>query len=58
MLDIDKAKIELGWQPKFDAKMAIEKTVEWYLDDQAADIKCLQQINAYFENKIDDADEN
>lgn len=58
MLDIDKAKKELGWTPKFDSKTAIEKTVEWYLDEQAADIKCLQQINAYFENEIDDAEHN
>ncbi len=49
MLDIDKAKRELGWSPKMDSKTAIEKTVEWYLDNRDATTKCLGQINAYFE---------
>ncbi len=58
MLDISKAKNELNWAPKFDATTAIEKTVEWYLDDAPADIKCIQQINDYFENVINDAEES
>jgi CDP-glucose 4,6-dehydratase len=53
MLDIDKAKRELGWSPKMDSKTAIEKTVEWYLDDRDAAAKCLDQINSYFENRVE-----
>ncbi len=50
MLDIDKAKRELGWWPKFDSRTAIEKTVEWYLDDETdATTKCQRQIQEYFE---------
>jgi CDP-glucose 4,6-dehydratase len=50
MLDIDKAKRELDWSPKLDSKTAIEKTVEWYIDDHTdAATKCQQQISAYFE---------
>ncbi len=52
MLDIDKAKRELDWSPKFDSKTAIEKTVEWYIDDHTdAATKCQQQISAYFEQQ-------
>ena len=31
MLNIDKAKKLLGWEPVYDAQTAIEKTVEWYV---------------------------
>ncbi len=27
---IDKAKLELGYQPKYDLKMGLQETVEWY----------------------------
>lgn len=47
MLDIQKAKNELGWEPKMNAKEAIEKTVDWYLNDASAKEKCMQQINEY-----------
>jgi CDP-glucose 4,6-dehydratase len=57
MLDISKAKNMLGWQPTFSAETAIRKTVEWYLDESPADMKCLQQINDYFENTINNADD-
>ena len=51
MLDIDKAKRELDWSPKFDSKTAIE-TVEWYIDDHTdAATKCQQQISAYFQQQ-------
>ena len=29
-LNIDKAKIKLGWNPKWNSAMAIEKTINWY----------------------------
>jgi len=58
MLDITKAKKELGWEPKFDAQTAIEKTVDWYINEDDADVKCLHQINEYFDNLIDDAEDH
>ena len=30
ILDSSKARSELGWQPKFDLNMTLEKTFEWY----------------------------
>ncbi|MCX8041467.1 MAG: hypothetical protein N3A56_03130 [Thermodesulfobacteriaceae bacterium] len=29
-LDISKALIELGWKPKWDLKITLEKTINWY----------------------------
>lgn len=29
-LDINKAQNELGWQPKYNSKIAIQKTIDWY----------------------------
>lgn len=29
-LSIDKAKLELGWRPKWSSETAIQETVEWY----------------------------
>ncbi len=55
MLDIHKIKNEIQWSPKMNAQKAIEMTIQWYLDEQAADIKCLHQINEYFDNVINDA---
>lgn len=34
-LDISKTVNELGWKPKWDAKQAIEKTMNWYFCDQS-----------------------
>ncbi len=58
LLDIAKAREELGWHPKYNAKTAIEKTVEWYLSEEDASVKCLQQIASYFDDSITDASEN
>ena len=30
MLDISKAKKDLHWQPKWDTKKSISKTIDWY----------------------------
>jgi CDP-glucose 4,6-dehydratase len=48
-LDSSKAHKMLQWQPKLDAKQAIEWTASWYADrhTKAAD-KCAAQINQYF----------
>jgi len=32
MLDIDKARNELGWHPKWDFETAMGKTINWYKD--------------------------
>ncbi|MDP2966560.1 MAG: dTDP-glucose 4,6-dehydratase [Pelolinea sp.] len=33
-MDIQKIKKELGWQPRYDLKQGLSKTVQWYLDNQ------------------------
>ncbi len=49
LLDSTKAKDELGWVPKMDARTAIEWTANWYADDsKSAHEKCISQINSYF----------
>lgn len=58
MLSIDTIKRDLSWQPKWDAKTAIQQTVEWYLSEESADIKCLQQIQTYFEDNIENSEES
>ncbi len=57
-LNNTKVKTELDWHPVYNATQAIQKTVEWYLDEDSADIKCLQQINEYFANSINDSNES
>lgn len=32
-LDIKKAQQELGWNPKYTVEVAIQKTIEWYKED-------------------------
>ncbi len=48
-LDITKAKKELGWQPVFDARRAIEETIAWYQypGDRAQFTR--QQTDRYFD---------
>lgn len=49
-LDCSKANIRLGWLPKWDAKTALSKVVEWYkLYQQEQDMRnlCLHQIQSY-----------
>ena len=29
-LDCSKARIELGWEPRYSVKKALEKSIEWY----------------------------
>ena len=50
-LDIQKAKEELGWEPKFNSERAIEFTLEWYKASFAQeDIKefTLNQIRSFY----------
>lgn len=49
MLDVSKARCELGWNPKWNIQSNILKTVEWYSCIQDVDIYtlCLRQIEVY-----------
>jgi CDP-glucose 4,6-dehydratase len=47
-LDITKIKHELNWTPKYNSTQAIQKTIEWYMENAHADTKCLAQIVDYF----------
>lgn len=48
-LDIEKAKAELGWKPKFSSAEAVQWTVNWYKDgrDDALSYSS-QQISSFF----------
>jgi len=48
-IDFSKIKRELGWQPKISFKEGIEKTVEWYKNNQSwwKDIKSGEYKNYY-----------
>ncbi len=49
LLNSNKAKEDMGWQSRMDARTAIQWTAEWYADKQhTANEKCLKQIEAYF----------
>lgn len=49
MLDIQKLKQDLNWHPVYTAQQAIEKTVEWYMSKEDAEVKCKRQIEEYFD---------
>lgn len=52
LLDIAKAKKDLGFQPKWDLKTSINKTMEWYKKIEngiEARTLCLEQINRHCE---------
>lgn len=49
MLNIDKAKNELDFVPRWNARESVKHTVEWYKDSQrSAAEKCNEQILQYF----------
>jgi CDP-glucose 4,6-dehydratase len=58
VLDINKAKNILDWQPKLNVQEAIKHTIEWYKSTEPADVKCLRLIKNYFGDNINDADDN
>ena len=49
MLDIHKAKFELGWQPKMNIDQTVKLTVDWYKNYRNCDVYdlCLEQIKQY-----------
>ena len=51
-LNIDKAKLELGWQPHWDSDQAIFETVGWYkrvLSGEAPTDVSLSQVSKFME---------
>lgn len=49
-LDISKAKVQLGWQPRWQLATALGHIVDWHrawLDQADVQAKCLQQISQY-----------
>lgn len=49
MLDISKAKFQLGWEPRMSISQCVELTVDWYRRYRNEEVYevCLQQINKY-----------
>lgn len=49
MLDISKAKFELGWDPRMNIDQTIELTIDWYKRYKTEDVYslCLEQIKTY-----------
>lgn len=50
MLDVNKAKFQLGWEPKMNLDQTIDLTVEWYKKYNSENTYqlCVDQINKYF----------
>jgi len=49
-IDSSKAKVELGWHPRWRVAQALDRTIEWHLAwRQGRDVRglCLKQIEAY-----------
>jgi len=51
MLDISKAKFELGWEPRMDINNTIALTIDWYKRYNKEDVYslCLEQIENYLQ---------
>lgn len=49
MLDISKARFQLGWEPRMNIDQCVKLTVEWYRKYQHDDayILCINQINKF-----------
>ncbi|MDR0940180.1 MAG: CDP-glucose 4,6-dehydratase [Mediterranea sp.] len=49
MLDISKAWLRLGWQPRLSLRQTVELTVDWYKRYRSENVYnlCVEQINAY-----------
>jgi len=49
MLDISKAKFQLGWEPRMNIDQTVELTVDWYKRYHTEEVYnvCLKQINQY-----------
>lgn len=51
MLDINKAKFELGWVPKMDINQCVELTIDWYKKYKQASVYelCCSQIKEFIQ---------
>ena len=49
MLDISKAKFQLGWEPRLNISQTVELTVNWYNRYKYEDVSglCLEQIDNF-----------
>ena len=49
MLDISKAKFQLGWEPRTDINQCCQLTADWYKRYQTENVYtlCVEQINAF-----------
>ena len=49
MLDISKAKFQLGWEPRMNISQTVELTIDWYKKYKETDVYSLsvEQINEY-----------
>ena len=49
MLDISKARVQLGWEPRMDIHQTVALTVDWYKRYAAENVYelCVEQINKY-----------
>jgi CDP-glucose 4,6-dehydratase len=49
MLDISKAKFQLGWEPRLNIDQTVELTVDWYTRYKTGEVYdlCVEQINHY-----------
>jgi len=49
MLDIAKARYELGWQPKMNISETVALTIDWYKRYKSEDVYdlCIEHINSY-----------
>ena len=52
MLDISKAKFQLGWEPRMNIDQCIELVTDWYLKYNKQDVYnlCIEQIGKYLLN--------
>jgi len=53
MLDISKAKFQLGWEPRLNINQTVELTVDWYKKYITEDVYkiCLNQIYTFIEKR-------
>lgn len=53
MLDINKARFQLNWQPQLNLNQTIELTIDWYKKYKHENVLnlCLQQIDYYLNTK-------
>ena len=53
MLDISKARFNLGWEPRMDINQCVALTVDWYRRYKDEDVYslCVEQIGKYLSDE-------